>query len=342
MIEIIIVLWGDDYWDTFKKISFPSIANSIRYYMQGCLNSQEEDLKIQISIWGLKKEKHNFINLKNSYHELNLKFNSILVNQNNVTGQTKTLQKIILKNNKRYRKNRIRSFYFAKLKYWIKQIRVLNKKNKNYSFLKFYKEEKQRYNQDSRGIVYVPADMIWSENFISTIIREYKRGSVCLYAIYLRACEEAIRKKNKTGKFQNLNFYKPRNLVRLALKHPHPLTCAHFKDSKFFPDHYEYFYEKKGRNIEARCLSTTVTMFRFGTVLLDSFFKTKNLGLWKNVTVITDSDRMFAISLTPILKDWEWLLSFPQKNLLVLNSWKKIFSNRLFNSIEKMPILFRC
>ena len=342
MIEIIILVWGQKYWDIFKKISLPSIANSIRNYRQSCPIGQEQDLSIKISIWSIKKEKDHFVEIKNSFPDLNLGFYKSLVDKKGVTGQTTILKEIILKNNKCFHRNRIRIFYLAKVKYYISQIKGLIKKKRKSSFLKCFKEIKQKNNQSNRGVIYVPADMIWSENFLSTIIKEYREGSICLYAIYLRACEEAIRRKFQTKLIQNLNFYKPRNLVRLALQHPHPLTCAHFKNSKFFPDHYEYFYEKKGRNIEARCLATTVTMFRFGAVLLDEFFKTKNIGLSKNVTVITDSDRMFAISLTPLFKDWEWLLSFPRRNSLVLDSWKAIFSNRLFNSVEKIPILFRC
>jgi len=338
MLEIVIVIWGKKYWKVFQNVSMPSIAYSIKRYQEG---NQKLNL-IKITIWGQKQEKNFFNKIRNQWPYIKFKFKKINIKTTGVPAQTAILQSLIKKNNLKYKLNKYQIFYESKIRYFLNRLfcKKIKKYLNNKSLLTIYRKTKKKITSKAKAIVYVPADMVWSDNFISTICDEYNKGKKALYAIFLRGCEEPLTNIIMTNS-KNQSLYRPRNLVSLALRYPHPLTCAHFESSKFFPDHYEYFYKKSGSNIEARCLATTVTMFRFGTVLLDEFFKTKNIGFCNSITLITDSDRMFAISLTPIEKDWEWLLSFPKRNSAVLASWKKIFSNRLFSEIEKIPILFR-
>ena len=339
MIEIIIFIWGKLYWQTFLRVSLPSISNSIRFFEEA---NPKNKGKIVIVIWSTKDEVDYVKKMKKDWPHLNIKFKKVSILNNGVQGQIGNLGRLIKENNKSFHINKKKVFIKAKIKYVIQKIKQKAKKTNQVlpSFLSIYRSERKLCSMIQKGIVYVPADMIWSENFISTIFFEYTNGIKALYAIYLRGCEEKIKPKILKNMHKN-GFFSARNLVKIALQNPHPLTCAHFKNSVFFPDHYEYYFEKKETHVEAKCFATTVTMFRFGAVLLDSFFKTKNIGLTSSICLITDSDRMFAISLTPITKDWFWLLSFPNKNSQVLNKWKSIFSDRLFRKIEKIPIIFR-
>lgn len=175
-------------------------------------------------------------------------------------------------------------------------------------------------------IAALPADMVWADGAFQSVCDELRRGKKAIYAMFVRVASEtfveAYEKVARQDDGTASATISPRELTALMQRHIHPLHAAYIRDGEHFPFHAEYILWPVGREgFVMRSLATTALMFHAGDYAVNSQFSLATNDRPHEVAYMTDTDKIAGVSLTPILKDFDWLLHPRRADLDEIGSW---------------------
>jgi hypothetical protein len=187
-----------------------------------------------------------------------------------------------------------------------------------------------------------PADMIWAEGSFGNIAKRLKGGSKAIYALFARVVEETFRPELAHGHAPDAPISIPsRAMVDMTLRHFHPLHAAYLRDSDQFPFHAEYIYwPVRGQGLLMRSLATTALVFHARRYAVNSNFSLSQVHDPGEVAFIDDSDEMFGVSLTPLLKDRDWYSDFRRADLDEIGAWWITFDGPAHLDLARSRIRF--
>lgn len=182
-----------------------------------------------------------------------------------------------------------------------------------------------------RYILFVPPDVIWSQNGFENIANRFSEGKKAVFMTYLRVlsetCVPAVQSAYGTDVSPVMDI-PSRELVDMAIEHMHPLSLAYVRDSNNFPIHPEFIlWPVAGEGYMMRVLVRE--MFAYDPSLVDlnrSALPAHKLKP-EEVHFITDSDELFALSLAPLRKDLEWFIRPQRLDPLRLASWWLVYDS---------------
>jgi len=165
-------------------------------------------------------------------------------------------------------------------------------------------------NRQGAALIFLPPDQVYSEGSFARlreIARSGKRAIMTLgprlvKETFAPAFKEAFRQPDETLQAS------PRDLVKLALGHLHPITKSLFVDSENFSDSPTQFYWSVQSGILARCLHLHPLMIYpssncellYGNC--DTDFLLSACPRYKDYHIVTDSDEITAFEMSPLEK----------------------------------------
>lgn len=159
-------------------------------------------------------------------------------------------------------------------------------------------------------ILFVPPDVIWANGSFAHVADLVTRGKRAIFMTYVRVTQEScvpeVRRRFASSASVAIEV-SPRELVDVAMRHIHPLTLTYMRHSTNFPVHPEFIlWSVPDEGILMRVLVRE--MFAYDPAMVD--LNQQALVAHKLdrdlVHFVTDSDDLFALSLTPANKDIEW------------------------------------
>jgi len=152
--------------------------------------------------------------------------------------------------------------------------------------------------------------VIWANGSFAHVADLVTRGKRAIFMTYVRVTQEScvpeVRRRFASSASAVIEA-NPRELVDVAMRHIHPLTLTYMRHSTNFPVHPEFIlWSVPDEGILMRVLVRE--MFAYDPAIVDlnqQALVAHKLDL-DLVHYVTDSDDLFALSLTPADKDIEW------------------------------------
>jgi len=175
----------------------------------------------------------------------------------------------------------------------------------------------------------IPADMVWADGSFRSLAALLLAGKAAVYAMFVRVTYETVIEelgwRSGDGPLTSPPPT-PRRLVDLALRHLHPLLAAYCRDGDHFPFHPEYvLWPVTGEGLLMRSLATTVLVFDPRRADVDHHFSLAPGVDLDEVAFIEDSDDMFGVSVTPLLKDLNWFFTRQTLDVETVGAWWNTF-----------------
>jgi hypothetical protein len=174
-------------------------------------------------------------------------------------------------------------------------------------------------------IAFIPPDVAWANGSFAHLAHLASEGKRAIYTTYLRVMQETcvpdllrLHANPATSAIDASS----RELVDLALRHIHPLAITCMRDSGNFPIHPELIlWPVPGEGLLMRVLVRE--MFAYDPRLIDLNERALAAHPIDSdlVHYVTDSDDLFAVSLTPALQDIEWYVNPQRLDPLKVASW---------------------
>jgi hypothetical protein len=174
-------------------------------------------------------------------------------------------------------------------------------------------------------ILLIPPDVVWSNGAFGHIADVAALGKKAIFMTYMRVVSETAEPEVKRL-FQDPSTSvvdaPSRPLVELCMRHLHPLALTYVRDCPNFPVHPELIlWPVEGEGYLMRSLVRE--MFAYDPRHFD--LNTQALLAHRpspaDVHYITDSDDLFSLSLTPLMKDIEWFAKPGPLDPLRLGAW---------------------
>jgi hypothetical protein len=174
-------------------------------------------------------------------------------------------------------------------------------------------------------IVFIPPDVIWSNNSLGHIGSLIESGKRAIFGTYTRAvsetCVPAVRRLFLDRDEVTIDA-PPRELVKLMLRHIHPLTLTYLRDSGNFPIHPELaLWSVPREGFLTRSLTREMFAYDPRLVRLNAQALPAHDLDPASTHYITDSDDLFSISLAPRLKDLEWYAQPRRLDAIEIANW---------------------
>jgi uncharacterized surface protein with fasciclin (FAS1) repeats len=157
----------------------------------------------------------------------------------------------------------------------------------------------------------MPPDVAFADGAGRTLCDLMDRGKKSIMWMYSRAIAETIMpvlRERYTSREGVLNV-SPREFVALNLRHLHSLAMCSFAESPYFVKHPEMMlWPVKGEGLLMRTLINVNALYEpAGFKLTSNYLLDGDVDL-DEIALIDDSDDLFAISLAPFGKDFDWHL----------------------------------
>jgi len=164
-------------------------------------------------------------------------------------------------------------------------------------------------------VLLMPPDVAWSDGSLRHVADLMRRGRKIIYNFYLRVVSDTFAEEflEKYGANEPAIGVAARELVRFSMRHIHPLMAAYTRSWENFPDHTEMIIWPVAREgLLVRTLARECFLFDPSIYPLDGRNLVARAAAPGDMEFITDSDALFAISLTPIGKDLDRWLATPK------------------------------
>ncbi|MBP2294319.1 fasciclin domain-containing protein [Azospirillum rugosum] len=166
-----------------------------------------------------------------------------------------------------------------------------------------------RARNDGAYMLTIPADFAWADGAFATIAGHLAAGKRAIYYMCIRVVHETFAEDfaaaARPGELAVR--FTPRQLMALTMRHLHPLHAAYTRDCAHFAHHMEYsIWPVEGEGFIMRLLVGSVLCYDPRRFDLDPKFSLAQAESVEDVAVIDDSDDMYSVSLTPLLKDRNW------------------------------------
>jgi hypothetical protein len=190
-------------------------------------------------------------------------------------------------------------------------------------------------------ILFVPPDVVWSNSgfrHVADLISQGKRAVLITYMrVVSETCVPEIRRQY-TAKDGVTVDVSSRDLVELALQYIHPLTLTYLRDSPNFPIHPEFIlWRVPDEGYLMRVLVREMFAYDPRMFALNEQALLAHVSDPSSIHYITDSDKLFALSFAPILKDIEWYIQPQRCHPLKIGSWWLTYDSPANNLVASHP-----
>lgn len=174
-------------------------------------------------------------------------------------------------------------------------------------------------------ILFVPPDVVWSNGALGHVADLATQGKKAIFMTYMRVvsetCVPEVRRRLTAADGVTIDA-SSRDLVELSLQYIHPLTLTYQRDSQNFPIHPEFIlWRVPGEGFLMRVLVREMFAYDPARFDLNEQALLASAPDPKEVHYITDSDKLFALSLAPALKDLNWYSRRQKFDPLKVGSW---------------------
>ena len=174
-------------------------------------------------------------------------------------------------------------------------------------------------------ILLIPPDVVWSNGAFGHIADIAAQGKTAIFMTYTRVVSETAVPEVKRL-FQDPETRvvdaPSRPLVELCMRHLHPLALTYVRDCPNFPVHPELIlWPVGGEGYLMRSLVREMFAYDPRHFDLNSQALLAHRPSLADVHYITDSDDLFSLSLTPLMKDIEWFAKPAPLDPLQLGAW---------------------
>ena len=173
-------------------------------------------------------------------------------------------------------------------------------------------------------ILMMPPDVAWSNGSFEYVSGLLEAGKKAIFMTYLRVESESFTTALKGRKLPGSTTIavSGAELVEISMHTLHPLMAAYLRDSSHFPIHPEmmlWTVPKEG--LICRVLAREMFIYDPSTIELNSAnLLATNLDL-DAIHMVDDSDDLFAVSLAPYDKEFEWYRWPRTANTIAVSEW---------------------
>lgn len=170
-------------------------------------------------------------------------------------------------------------------------------------------EATEHAKRDGALVLLMPPDVAWSDGSFEHIGRLLEVGKKAIFMTYLRAESESFTRAIAGFRRQGSDAItiEGARLVELCLQALHPLMAAYSIDSSHFPIHPEMMLQPVcGEGVACRVLAREMFVYDPGATALNETRLLESPLELDAMHVVADSDDLFAVSLAPIEKEFEW------------------------------------
>jgi hypothetical protein len=160
--------------------------------------------------------------------------------------------------------------------------------------------------------VLMPPDVLWSDGSFTHVARAIAAGKSAIFMTYLRVISETFVSEflDASAPPARIRAIASRPLLDMALRHLHPVIAAYRRDGGRFPRHAEMvIWPVPGDGFLLRMLARELFVLDPRRFKLSPHQLLRDPPDVGDVHVVTDSDDLLALSLTPFLKDAAWYAS---------------------------------
>jgi hypothetical protein len=160
-------------------------------------------------------------------------------------------------------------------------------------------------------ILFMPPDVIWSNGSLAHLASLISAGKHAIFANWhVRVVSEsfipAFQLNHRRDEDDSIAV-DARSLVRLSVEHAHPIVAAHMHDSAFFPHHPEMiFWPVEQEGLLMHVLALAPLIFRPDLLRLSPTHMLVDPPDKSRLHYVTDSDKLYMVSLTELAKDIDW------------------------------------
>jgi hypothetical protein len=161
--------------------------------------------------------------------------------------------------------------------------------------------------------VLMPPDVLWSDGSFAHVARAITAGKSAVFMSYLRVISETFVREflnTSAAPARGVRAIAPRPLLDMAFRHLHPVIAAYRRDSERFPRHAEMMiWPVSGDGFLLRLLARELFVLDPRRFKLTPWQLLRDAPDLADVHVVTNSDDLLGLSLTPFLKDSDWYAS---------------------------------
>ena len=174
-------------------------------------------------------------------------------------------------------------------------------------------------------ILLIPPDVVWSNGAFGHIADIAALGKKAIFMTYMRVVSETavpeVKRLFQDPATSVVNA-PSRPLVELCMRHLHPLALTYVRDCPNFPVHPELIlWPIEGEGYLMRSLVREMFAYDPRHFDLNAQALLAHRPNPADVHYITDSDDLFSLSLTPLMKDIEWFAKPGRLDPLRLGAW---------------------
>jgi hypothetical protein len=174
-------------------------------------------------------------------------------------------------------------------------------------------------------ILLIPPDVVWSNGAFGHIADIAAQGKKAIFMMYTRVVSEtAVPEVKRLFQDPETSVVDApsRPLVELCMRHLHPLALTYVRDCPNFPVHPELIlWPVGGEGYLMRSLVREMFAYDPRHFDLNTQALLAHRPSLADVHYITDSDDLFSLSLTPLMKDIEWFAKPAPLDPLQLGAW---------------------
>ena len=174
-------------------------------------------------------------------------------------------------------------------------------------------------------ILLIPPDVVWSNGAFGHIADIAALGKTAIFMTYMRVVSETAVPEVKRlfqDRAMSVLDAPSRPLVELCMRHLHPLALTYVRDCPNFPTHPELIlWPVEGEGYLMRSLVREMFAYDPRHFDLNAMALPAHRPNPAEVHYITDSDDLFSISLTPLMKDIEWFAEPAPLDPLRVGAW---------------------
>lgn len=194
---------------------------------------------------------------------------------------------------------------------------------------RIWRNNVERARRDGAVFTAVPADMVWADGTFRTIAGRLRSGFKAIYAMFIRVVDETFSEEFRTiygDRVASVVSLTARRLMEMTLRHIHPMHCAYLRDSNYFPFHPEYvLWPVPGEGFLMRSFATTVLTFDPSHFDVNHQYSLATCPDPREVAFIDDSDEVYGVSITPLLKDRDWYARPGRLDIDDIGAWWNAF-----------------
>lgn len=158
-------------------------------------------------------------------------------------------------------------------------------------------------------LLLMPPDVAWSDGSFAHVAELLSAGKKAIFMTYLRAESDSFTRQlaRKKDQLNGITTVSGADLVDMAMRCLHPLMAAYLRESPYFPIHPEMMlWTIPQEGIAARVLAREMFIFKPNAFNLNAASLAAEEINPSDIHFITDSDDLFAVSLSECGKDSAW------------------------------------